>query len=84
MIAAVKGLALLHLAGSYSGLMVVPIAIVLLAFFIMAIFLVSQQIKQRRCPHLNVRMRRQIRHHQFYFAEVCMDCGKGTKPPRFP
>ena len=81
MIAAIKSIALLHLAGTYSGLLVVPVGIVLLAFVIMAVVLIRDHLRRRRCPHDNVQMVRQQVGGRFYFVEVCMACRKTGKVP---
>lgn len=60
----------------------VPPAIVVAVVVILALRLLQVWIRRRRCPHNRVRLVRQLRHYQFYFAEVCQDCGasSGAKP----
>lgn len=82
MIAFVKGIALLHLAGEWSGYWAVPAGLVLLAILLMLLVLVRDAIRRALCPHDDVRFIRQQRGYEFYFAEVCMHCRKssGAKP----
>ena len=77
-VAAAKGPMLLHLAGVHSGYLFVPVGIVLVCMLVMVAILIRDAIRRARCPHNDVRLRRQVRHHQFYFADVCMRCGKSS------
>lgn len=83
MIAVIKGLYLLHLSGVASGLLAVPLGIVLLGVVIMVSVLTREWLRRRRCPHNDVRMVRQHHHGRFYFVEICMACRKtaGGPPP---
>ncbi|MGC7464238.1 hypothetical protein QT654_20630 [Xanthomonas citri pv. citri] len=56
----------------------VPVGIVLACLLVMAAILIRDAIRRARCPHDDVRLRRQQRNHQFYFAEVRMRCGKSS------
>lgn len=82
MIAAAKGPMLLHLAGVHSGYLFVPVGIVMVCMLVMVAILIREAIRRARCPHHDVRLRRQERYGTFYFAEVCMRCGKssGARP----
>lgn len=73
---ALVGPALLHWAGIHSGLLAVPVGIVMLAILFMVAVLIRDAISRVRCPHSHVERRRQERNYQHYFAEVCMGCGK--------
>lgn len=73
---ALVGPAILHWAGVHSGLLAVPVGIVVLAILFMAAVLIRDAIRRARCPHSHVERRRQESNYQHYFAEVCMGCGK--------
>ncbi len=62
--------------------LLVLVAIVALVLLILAGILIYESIRRARCPHTDVRLRRQERYGTFYFAEVCMHCGKssGARP----
>lgn len=52
---------------------VIFVAAVVLFF---ALLLLQNWLRERRCPHHEVRMVRQQKGYEFYFVEVCMACGK--------
>lgn len=76
---ALVGPALLHWAGVHSGLLAVPVGIVVLAILCMVAVLIRDAIRRARCPHIDVRFIRQEHNYQHYFAEVCMRCGKSSR-----
>lgn len=76
MTATIQALSILHWAGVHSGLLAVPVGIVVLAILFMVAVLVRDAIRRSRCPHSHVERRRQESNYQHYWAEVCMGCGK--------
>lgn len=78
LMATIQALSILHWAGVYSGLLAVPVGIVVLAILFMVAVLIRDAIRRARCQHTDVRFRRQEHNYQHYFAEVCMHCGKSS------
>lgn len=76
MIALVKGIAILHLAGEWSGYFAAPAVLVLLAVLAMVLILVRDAMRRARCNHRDTRRIRQQRGYRLYLADVCMSCRK--------
>lgn len=87
MIAAIRGLGLLHMSGVWSGLLVTPLLLVLLGFFVMAVVLIRERARRMLCPHPahHVRFTQDVKNH--CFRSACMRCGtvmSGTPSRELP